>query len=273
MFPILPAGSPVAADTDLPAFLVAHDGLYLRKRSLLGVSQTKVAGVEHLPAETEYVEYGLPKIPADQMARVVGFFRSIYRAQRTEALVLLLWAGESFDLYVPDQKVSLASVSHTLDDGQAAGRIPRRRVDPLSRCLQRRGECRRRRRRGGVRRAAHRRRALRSASVLLGGDCRRRTPLRGPGDCRPGTAPTARRAAGGVVSASQAPATATAVEGEKSPTRVGGRHGPAPGSRCVPSQPRRSRRRAGSGGPPGRRAWAPAHRLARPDQRVGSEGR
>ncbi len=160
MFPILPAGSPVAADTDLPAFLVAHDGLYLRKRSLLGVSQTKVAGVEHLPAETEYVEYGLPKIPADQMARVVGFFRSIYRAQRTEALVLLLWAGENFDLYVPDQKVSLASVSHTLDDGQAAGRIPRRRVDPLSRCLQRRGECRRRRRRGGVRRAAHRRRAL-----------------------------------------------------------------------------------------------------------------
>ena len=42
MFPILPAGSPAAADTDLPAFLVAHDGLYLRKRSLLGVSQTKV---------------------------------------------------------------------------------------------------------------------------------------------------------------------------------------------------------------------------------------
>ena len=50
MFPILPAGSPAAADTDLPAFLVAHDGLYLRKRSLLGVSQTKVDGAEHLPA-------------------------------------------------------------------------------------------------------------------------------------------------------------------------------------------------------------------------------
>ena len=118
MFPILPAGSPAAADTDLPAFLVAHDGLYLRKRSLLGVSQTRVTGAEHLPPETEYVEYGLPKIGADQMARVVGFFRSIYRAQRTEALVLLLWAGEGFDLFVPEQRVSPASVSHTLDEAE-----------------------------------------------------------------------------------------------------------------------------------------------------------
>ncbi len=36
----------------LPAFVVAHDGLYLRKQSLLGLSQTKVDGVEHLPAES-----------------------------------------------------------------------------------------------------------------------------------------------------------------------------------------------------------------------------
>ncbi len=159
MFPILPAGSPAAADTDLPAFLVAHDGLYLRKRSLLGVSQTRVDGAEHLPAETEYVEYGLPKVPADQMARVVGFFRSIYRAQRTEALVLLLWAGEGFDLFVPDQKVSLASVSHTLD----AARLPAgsRVVGSIHShgAFGPGASADRRRRRGGVRRAPRRRRA------------------------------------------------------------------------------------------------------------------
>ena len=110
MFPIVPAGSPAAADTSLPAFLVAHDGLYLRKRSLLGVSQTRVNGAEHLPAATEYVEYALPKVPADQMARVVGFFRSIYRAQRTEALVLLLWTGEGFDLVFLDPPYDLPEV-------------------------------------------------------------------------------------------------------------------------------------------------------------------
>jgi hypothetical protein len=76
MFPILPAGSPEVAGTRLPAFVVAHDGLYLRKQSLLGLSQTRVTGAEHLPAETEFVEYVLPKVPADPMARVIGFFRS-----------------------------------------------------------------------------------------------------------------------------------------------------------------------------------------------------
>jgi proteasome lid subunit RPN8/RPN11 len=114
MFPILPAGSSAVTNTALPAFVVAHDGLYLRKQSLLGLSQTKVDGAEHLPAEREFVEYALPKVPADLMARVVGFFRSVYRLHKTEALVLLLWRAEGFDLFVPDQQVSPASVKHRL---------------------------------------------------------------------------------------------------------------------------------------------------------------
>ncbi len=109
-------GSPEVTDTRLPAFVVAHDGLYLRKQSLLGLSQTKVEGVDHLPAEKEFVEYALPKVPADLMARVVGFFRSVYRLRRTEALVLLLWKAEGFDLFVPEQQVSMASVKHRLDE-------------------------------------------------------------------------------------------------------------------------------------------------------------
>ncbi len=116
MFPILPAGSSAVTNTALPAFVVAHDGLYLRKQSLLGLSQTKVDGAEHLPAETEFVEYALPKVPADLMARVVGFFRSVYRLHKTEALVLFTWRAEGFDLFVPDQQVSLASVKHRLDE-------------------------------------------------------------------------------------------------------------------------------------------------------------
>jgi proteasome lid subunit RPN8/RPN11 len=116
MFPILPAGSPQATDTRLPAFVVAHDGLYLRKQSLLGLSQVKVEGAEHLPAETEFVEYALPRVPRDLVARVVGFFRSVYRLHRTEALVLLRWRASGFDLLVPDQEVSPASVKHRLDE-------------------------------------------------------------------------------------------------------------------------------------------------------------
>ena len=116
MFPILEAGSSLERAT-LPAFVVARDGVYLRKHSLLGLSQTKVERVAHLPSGREFVDYALPKVPSDLMARIVGFFRAVYRLQRTDALVLLVWRGGSFDLVVPAQKVSAASVTFDLADG------------------------------------------------------------------------------------------------------------------------------------------------------------
>lgn len=117
MFPILEAG-PSLETAALPAFVVARDGLYLRKRSLLGLSQTKVGRVAHLPEGKEFVDYALPKVPADLMARAVGFFRAIYRLHKTEAAILLLWRDGSFDLAVPDQKVSSVSVKFDVSDGE-----------------------------------------------------------------------------------------------------------------------------------------------------------
>jgi proteasome lid subunit RPN8/RPN11 len=116
MFPILEAG-PSLHHATLPAFVVARDGLYLRKRSLLGLSQTKVGGIAHLPEGKEFVDYALPKVPADLMARAVGFFRAVYRLHKTEAAVLLVWREGSFDLAVPTQKVSSVSVKFDLSDG------------------------------------------------------------------------------------------------------------------------------------------------------------
>ena len=115
MFPILEAG-PSLDQASLPAFVVARDGLYLRKRSLLGLSQTKVGRVAHLPESKEFVEYALPKVPADLMARAVGFFRAVYRLHRTEAAVLLVWRAAGFDLAVPAQKVSSVSVKFDLTE-------------------------------------------------------------------------------------------------------------------------------------------------------------
>lgn len=116
MFPIIEVG-PSLETVSLPAFVVARDGLYLRKRSLLGLSQTKVGRVAHLADGKEFVDYALPKVPQDLMARAVGFFRAVYRLHKTEAAVLLLWRDGSFDLAVPDQKVSSVSVKFDLSDG------------------------------------------------------------------------------------------------------------------------------------------------------------
>jgi len=117
MFPILVAGTS-ADGAALPAFVVARDGVYLRKQTLLGESQTKVERIAHLPMEEEYVDYTLPKVPADLMARVVGFFRAVYRLHRSEALVLLVWENASFAIHVPAQRVSGSSVKFTLSEDE-----------------------------------------------------------------------------------------------------------------------------------------------------------
>ncbi len=114
LFPIMAVDESAAENIALPAFLVARHGLYLRKRSLLGLSQTRVDQVAHLPAAREYLEYALPKVPAALIGQAVGFFRAIWSRQKSEALVLLTWDGESFGLIVPEQRAGIASVKHRL---------------------------------------------------------------------------------------------------------------------------------------------------------------
>jgi PRTRC genetic system protein A len=115
LFPIIAADESAAEEVSLPAFVVARDGLYLRKRSLLGLSQVQVDEVAHLPAAREYLEYELPKVPASLMGQVVGFFRAIWSRQKSEALALLIWDGSVFGLIVPEQRAGAASVKHRLE--------------------------------------------------------------------------------------------------------------------------------------------------------------
>ena len=116
MFPIVPAG-PALEGAGLPAFVVAGDGLYLRKRSLLGTSQTRADRIAGLPDGAETLDYALPPVPADVMARAVGFFRAVYRSHRTEAAVLLLWRDGGFDLAAPSQEVTAVSVEFDVRPG------------------------------------------------------------------------------------------------------------------------------------------------------------
>jgi hypothetical protein len=115
LFPIVAVDESAAEELALPAFLVARDGLYLRKRSLLGLSQTRVDEVAHLPTAREYLEYAFPKVPAALMGQVVGFFRAVWARQKSEALALLTWDGESFGLVVPGQRAGMATVKHRLE--------------------------------------------------------------------------------------------------------------------------------------------------------------
>ncbi|MFN8631803.1 MAG: Mov34/MPN/PAD-1 family protein, partial [Chloroflexota bacterium] len=79
-------------------------------------SQTRAGRIAHLPEERETLDYALPPVPRDVMARAVGLFRAVYRLHRTEAAALLLWRGGSFDLAVPDQRVSPVTVKFAISE-------------------------------------------------------------------------------------------------------------------------------------------------------------
>src|SRR5512141_2675463 len=108
MFPILEAGPSLETAT-LPAFVVARDGLYLRKQSLLGLSQTKVERVAHLPVGKPFLDYRLPKLPSELLGRAVAFLPAAYGRPQSQALVLLLWQGHRFELLVPSQSTTSVS--------------------------------------------------------------------------------------------------------------------------------------------------------------------
>lgn len=114
-FPIVGADAPLD-DIELPAFVVARDGIYLRKRSLLGLSQTKVERIAHLPEAGEFIEHALPRLPSELLGRVLGFFKAVYRERQSEAIVLLLLGSAGFALGVPAQKVNGWSLEFSVDD-------------------------------------------------------------------------------------------------------------------------------------------------------------
>lgn len=120
-FPIVAADAPLD-DLPVPMFVVARDGLYLRKRSLLGLSQTKVETIRHLPEASEFLEHALPRLPSELLGRTLGFFKAVYRERKSEAIVLLLWGPTGFELAAPHQQVSGWSLKFTV----AHGDIPER---------------------------------------------------------------------------------------------------------------------------------------------------
>ena len=266
MFPIVEAGSPALEGTTLPAFVVARDGLYLRKQSLLGLSQTKVERVAHLPAGKPFLDYRLPKLPAELMGQVVGFFRAVYDRQQTEALVLLLWQDDRFELLVPSQSTTSVSVRHKLDLVGPAGRVPPGRHDPLARRLLGLCECDRRRRRGGPRRTPRRRRRSTPATaIVVGGARRRRLSLRRPPEPGARAAPGDRAAARRVAGASEGSPRATAqvvAEGAGAHAAAG-----QDGGRWAIARPAKARRTPRRRGSSCREARLSAPRRSRADIR------
>lgn len=93
-------------------YIVAQDGIWLRKETGLFSATIKVPGIGALGTVVPRVEVHLPKIPPEAMLQIIWFFRRVYRRLRTEAIVLLHYNLETgaYALVCPEQDVSVGSI-------------------------------------------------------------------------------------------------------------------------------------------------------------------
>jgi len=95
-------------------YIVAKDGIFLRKKLGLIESLTPVKEISILENAKPYASMSIPKIPGKSMAKVMKFFKKAYQLYSSEAIVLLYFnpTTKTYRIYIPHQKVNGASVDY-----------------------------------------------------------------------------------------------------------------------------------------------------------------
>jgi len=116
MFPVYIYEKDMKLPTTGTYYVVAKDGIFLRKETGLVKALVKVERISFLEEILPWAKLKLPKIPTEILARTLLFFRAIYKKDASEAAVLIHYnalKGE-YLLHCPQQEVSAASVHYAL---------------------------------------------------------------------------------------------------------------------------------------------------------------
>lgn len=124
----MPAGGFEALpDADVPYWVEAEEGNFVRRRLLFGYGVVKVshstARFPKMDATNGRFVFDAPPIPGALMSQIVHFFRRIYDKQKTEATVLLTMHAETkeWGVYIPTQLVSHGGVNYVYDPSTIKG--------------------------------------------------------------------------------------------------------------------------------------------------------
>jgi PRTRC genetic system protein A len=95
-------------------YIVAKNGVFLKKKVGIVDSLTKVSGISFLQDVKPYAKLDIPKIPLRTFGKIMTFFRKIYELHRSECNAILYYNEETkkFRTVIPPQEVSGASVKY-----------------------------------------------------------------------------------------------------------------------------------------------------------------
>lgn len=115
---------------DVPYYVVAQEGLFLRKHNVLGEATLKVTtmpkSIGKMGNAVGWHHWAAPPIPPELCAQIVDFFRRIWDKHKAEAEVLLtarcetnpetgLYVIKEWRVFVPTQKVSGGAVQSVFE--------------------------------------------------------------------------------------------------------------------------------------------------------------
>ncbi|HLC99788.1 MAG TPA: Mov34/MPN/PAD-1 family protein [Patescibacteria group bacterium] len=114
MFPVHVLSEGVELPKNGTFYIVARDGIFLRKENSLIDATVKIDQISFLQELVPKAALKLPKIPAKLLVRTLLFFRRVYKRSGTEAAILLHYAPDRQEnlLQCPPQEASSASLDY-----------------------------------------------------------------------------------------------------------------------------------------------------------------
>ena len=95
-------------------YIVAKEGIFLKKKMGIMESLAPVKNISTLESVQSSAKMHISKIPATSFAKVIDFFRKVYTKYQGESIVLLFYNEESkkYRIIPPHQKVSSVSIDY-----------------------------------------------------------------------------------------------------------------------------------------------------------------
>lgn len=99
-------------------YVIAKNGIFLRKETGLIEAFVKVEGIAPLREISTFAKLKIPKIPAKHIATIISFFRSVDEKYQSEAIILIHYSCKlkRFCLVCPQQRVSGACVEYDANE-------------------------------------------------------------------------------------------------------------------------------------------------------------
>jgi PRTRC genetic system protein A len=100
--------------TDDVCYIIAKDGIYLKKKLGVMESIAPVKEISILKSIQPTAKMNIKKIPAVEFGRIYEFFKAVYAAHQSEAVVLLFYneAEKKYRIVPPHQKVTSAGAEY-----------------------------------------------------------------------------------------------------------------------------------------------------------------